>query len=289
MWKRKELKSMARKDIFKNYWAAVGICFILAFIGAEYSDSAYLIHKTSDNVDNFKIVEDVTNYRSSVIQNKDVKSTMNSLKEIGYSTFENLTQSTSWIFKICEGGMFIAAALVLLIFIFFVSNPVMVGSRRFFIKNQSLKPKVLEVFSVFHNKQYFNIVYIMFCRFLFTYLWAILLIVPGIIKNYQYRMVPFILADNPKIGCKRVFEISKEMMKNQKWKTFLLDLSFILWRILSIMTFGIIGIFFVNPYTSATFAQLYTKLKWNVIESKFVKEDEIIQTPSREEEGPHDC
>ena len=75
------------------------------------------------------------------------------------------------------------------------------------------------------------------------FLWSILLIVPGIIKSYEYYMIPYIIADNPNIKRKRAFEISKQMMKGQKWKTFIFELSFILWNILSSLTFGIVGIF----------------------------------------------
>lgn len=283
MWSRKELKTKARKNLKKNYWVAVAICFVLAFIGAEYSDSVDIIHQNSNSVNNLDITKNITKYE----QNDEYESgdTVEVMQKAITEAFQNITASTSWIFKICAGGMFIVAAIVSLLFIFGVVYPIMVGARRFFIKNQYTKPNFLELFGVFHHyKEYFNIVYNMFCKFLFTYLWALLFIIPGIIKNYEYRMVPFILAENPNIRRKRVFEISKKMMKGQKWKTFVLDLSFMGWRILSSISCGIVGIFYANPYTSATFAELYTKLKDNVIDSNIVREDEIKKTPFEQKE-----
>ena len=54
-------------------------------------------------------------------------------------------------------------------------------------------------------------------------------------------MIPYILAENPKIQRKKAFKLSKEMMKGNKWKTFILDLSFLGWELLSIFTFGLLN------------------------------------------------
>ena len=75
---------------------------------------------------------------------------------------------------------------------------------------------------------------------LFIALWTLLLIVPGIIKSYEYRMVPYILAENPGMNRKEAFAISKRMMTGKKWATFVLDLSFFGWIFLSIFTCGIL-------------------------------------------------
>ena len=66
-------------------------------------------------------------------------------------------------------------------------------------------------------------------------------IVPGIVKYYEYLMVPYILAENPNMNQKEVFQISKRMMMGQKWNTFVLDCSFIGWRILEGITLGIVN------------------------------------------------
>ena len=85
--------------------------------------------------------------------------------------------------------------------------------------------------------------------------------VPGIIKAYEYTMVPYILADNPAITRKEAFERSREMMKGNKWRTLVLDLSFILWDLLGAITGGIVTLFYVHPYRQLTRGALYEKLK----------------------------
>ena len=81
-------------------------------------------------------------------------------------------------------------------------------------------------------------------------------------------MIPYILAENPKIQRKKAFKLSKEMMKGNKWKTFILDLSFLGWELLSIFTFGLLNIFYINPYKVATTEELYEVLKKQIISQK---------------------
>ena len=59
------------------------------------------------------------------------------------------------------------------------------------------------------------------------------------------------------------------MMMGNKWDAFVLDLSFIPWQLLSSVTLGLAGIFWVNPYTRATEAELYAVLRQNVLDSGF--------------------
>ncbi|MFR3783818.1 MAG: DUF975 family protein [Clostridia bacterium] len=88
-------------------------------------------------------------------------------------------------------------------------------------------------------------------------------------KSYEYTMIPYILAENPKIQRKKAFKLSKKMMKGgNKWKTFILDLSFLGWELLSIFTFGLLNIFYINPYKVATTVELYEVLKKQIISQK---------------------
>ena len=74
-------------------------------------------------------------------------------------------------------------------------------------------------------------------------------------------MVPYIIADNPDMSATDVIKFSREMMNGNKWRAFVLDLSFIGWYILSGLTLGILSVFYVNPYIYATDAELYMALK----------------------------
>lgn len=74
-------------------------------------------------------------------------------------------------------------------------------------------------------------------------------------------MIPFLLAENPQMNRKEAFEKSRQMMKGNKWAAFVLDLSFIGWSLLGIITFGLVNIFFTGPYQYLTQSQLYFRLK----------------------------
>ncbi|MBN1326795.1 MAG: DUF975 family protein [Candidatus Cloacimonetes bacterium] len=95
---------------------------------------------------------------------------------------------------------------------------------------------------------------------LYVFLWSLLLIIPGIIAAYSYRMVFFILIDNPEMSVVEILRKSKAMMYGYKGKLFLLDLSFIGWAILSILTFGI-GFIWLYPYMTASLTVFYEQLK----------------------------
>jgi uncharacterized membrane protein len=149
------------------------------------------------------------------------------------------------------------ASLVLSILVF---NPLIVGCYRFFLKNSRGGAELNELGAGFKD-DWGNVVLVMFLRNLFLALWTLLFIVPGIIKAYSYRMVPYILADDPEIGAKDAITLSRQMMDGHKWNTFVLDLSFIGWNLLSLLTFGLVGVFYANPYQFSTNAELYKVLK----------------------------
>ena len=110
-------------------------------------------------------------------------------------------------------------------------------------------------------------------RDVFTFLWSCLFVIPGIIKMYEYRMIPYIISENPDISYSEAFKASREMMMGNKWKAFVFDLSFIGWYLLNALTCGILGIFFVNPYYYASDANLYRAIKKDGGAQAFKKED----------------
>ena len=112
------------------------------------------------------------------------------------------------------------------------------------------------------RSHYKNVTKTMFMRDLYIFLWSLLFVVPGIIKTYEYRMVDYILSENPEMNYSEALALSSKMMKGNKWKAFVLDLSFIGWDILSSMTFGILDIFYVMPYKMSTNAALYEAIKY---------------------------
>lgn len=100
----------------------------------------------------------------------------------------------------------------------------------------------------------------MFLVGVFTFLWSLLLIVPGIVRFYAYAMTPYILVDNPELSANQAINMSKQMMKGHKFDLFFLQLSFIGWIFLSIFTFGI-GLLWVMPYMMTAQAAFYQDIK----------------------------
>ena len=100
----------------------------------------------------------------------------------------------------------------------------------------------------------------MFLVGLFTSLWSLLLIVPGIVKFYAYAMTPYILIDNPELSANQAINLSKKMMKGHKFDLFFLHLSFIGWCFLSIFTLGI-GLLWIMPYMLTAQAAFYQDVK----------------------------
>ena len=101
----------------------------------------------------------------------------------------------------------------------------------------------------------------LFLRDLFLVMWGLLFIIPALIKGYSYCMVPFILTEHPELSATEVITRSREMMNGHKWRAFLLDLSFIGWILLGVLTLGLGLIFWTEPYMFSTRAALYLKLK----------------------------
>jgi len=95
---------------------------------------------------------------------------------------------------------------------------------------------------------------------LYTFLWSLLLIIPGIIAAYSYSMAPFILIDNPDIGVSEAIRRSKEIMRGHKFDYFALQLSFIGWAILACLTFGI-GFLWLIPYIQLTSIEFYRYIR----------------------------
>jgi uncharacterized membrane protein len=95
---------------------------------------------------------------------------------------------------------------------------------------------------------------------LYTLLWMLLFIIPGIVKGYAYAMTPYVMNDRPDLDADDCIHESRMMMKGYKWKLFCLDLSFIGWAILCIFTLGI-GLLWLQPYIEASHAKFYEELK----------------------------
>ena len=148
--------------------------------------------------------------------------------------------------------------IVTLVSIFFL-NVLSVGVCSYFIKFRKRDINIGNLFDGFKANYLTNVV-TMFVMGLKIVLWSLLLVIPGIVKSYQYSMVPYILADDASVTRKEAFARSKQLTKGHKWTLFVMDLSFIGWALLCIPTCGI-GFLWLEPYMEATKAEAYEALK----------------------------
>ena len=228
MWNRQQVKEQAKLIMKRNYWKMFVVTLLTGILTGE---------KTT-------IIERIQDFASN---------------NISYDTSPIFYSSNfQYIFY-----SFISIASILGIFYTIViGNVIVVGKNRYFIKNHVENPELGEIFSGFKGN-YLNVVKIMFLMDLKTLLWLFLFIVPGIIKAYEYSMIPYLLAENPNLSADEAFSLSKQMTTGQKADLFVLDLSFIGWIILGLICCGI-GILFVLPYPQAARAEVYLILRDSV-------------------------
>ena len=234
----------------------------------EVSDSETSNSESSDSNESGSDVTESESPGSSVSVEPDGSYSINidtSSPETLEDGFDNMPTSEKIALGIVMSILFIVVFTVIFVIAMLVNvflyNPLEVGCNRFFFRNLEEPAKISNIVYAFDNN-YKNVIKILFFRDLYIIGWSLLFIIPGWIKTYEYRMVTFILAENPDISKEEAFGISKEMMMGNKWKAFLLDLSFIGWILLSICTCGLLTILFVNPYRFSTNAALYEKLRY---------------------------
>lgn len=126
------------------------------------------------------------------------------------------------------------------------------------VRGEDSSEMVGDQFSIFNN--YGRVLGTSLLVFLYTMLWTLLFIVPGIVKSYAYAMTPYVMNDRPELDAEECVHESRMMMQGYKWKLFCLDLSFIGWALLCCLTLGI-GFLWLQPYIEASHAKFYDELK----------------------------
>ncbi len=120
------------------------------------------------------------------------------------------------------------------------------------------KPEVKDAFNGFND--FWTAFKATFLTGLFTFLWSLLFVIPGIVKSYSYSQVLYIVAENPKISAREAIKRSMAMTEGHKMELFVLDLSFLGWAFLGLLTLGIAYIW-VGPYINATKVNFYNEIK----------------------------
>lgn len=256
MWTRKELKERAKEALKRNYWKIVLVSLIGMLIGGGLGSSGIsgggsdIRDMASDNVK-----EHFTEHENDDVDWEGAEAVLDDM-QMDIRPQDIVAVAFTVIVVLIVAAIVLAIGIALDVLLL---NPVQVGINRFMVKSLDDTARIAEVGYTFdHN--YKNGVKVMFFKDLYVVLWSLLFIVPGIYKAYQYRMVPYILGENPDMTYQEVLQRSKDMMDGQKWDAFVLDLSFILWHMLGGITCGLAEIFYVAPYVNLTDAALYSRL-----------------------------
>ena len=230
MWTRALLKQNAKTAFKRNYWMCVAVSFVSLVLMGGFSFGG-------------------SNTVTMAEESQDFDYSLESLMEF-------LNQVPPYFWTTLVVGLVVGIGVSILF-----TNLVQVGCNRYFLENREHKTNFGQLFYSFQDGRYGATVWVMFLRTLYIFGWSLLFLIPGIVKSYSYMLVPYIMAENPTLDHKRVFQLSREMMNGHKMEAFVLQWSFFGWILLSVFTTGILNILYVNPYMQATYAEFYSAVK----------------------------
>ena len=224
MWSIRDIKKKGRSALKKNYWRSVivaALMFLLTTVASKLSQ----------------------------IRSRGI------LKNVGFEPLHKMAPNEIMIIT----GIVVVGYMSIIVFAVLVkiicSNALEVGGCLFFknnVEEESAKLTLIgEGFS-----DYAHVFVTLLLRDIFVVLWSCLGIFPGLVKGYSYKMVPYLVKDYPDLSETEVITLSRRMMDGNKWRTFLLDLTFVGWLFAGIVTYGVISVLWTYPYYENTIAAL---------------------------------
>lgn len=292
---RKGMKVAAKKAQRKHYWIIVAICLFASVFGVAYTSSTLSVStnisistpQTEDSTqsnDMYDVLQDLAvgnenDAREKVKQNQeqivnnDTDATFGRRRGV-IASLLNSFASGSMVIAVADainsvthnGGVSIAVPVILslAVYIFvwlFIQETYRIVMARMLLEGRSYnKLPASRFFYPIHTRKWPRMAWTMFVENVFLFLWS-LTIVGFFIKQYSYRMVPYIVAENPNIEALDAIRLSRRMMKGHKWECFVADCSFLGWYLLNLITFSLSGIFYSNGYNAAFFAEYYVYVR----------------------------
>ena len=212
-----QIRLKARDSLKGNYWPAVGVAFVAAIFGAlMVNGGSYSLN----------------------------------IEKRATELFGDLPKIVKTYLMIAAGG---AGALSLVNLI--LGGVIQLGYAQYLLKQQDRE--INSIKDLFSKFDYFGQGFLqLFLRNLYTFLWGLLFLIPGLIKSFAYAMTPFLMAEDPTLTANEAIKLSQEKMRGHKGELFCLGLSFFGWAVLAVLTGGI-GEIFLNPYINAAYAAFY--------------------------------
>lgn len=259
---RKELKQRGKAAFKANYWKSVLVAFLLTIAVGGFS-----VGNSANSVDTESVEElfdPGSTYSQDLAEATDLSSALNEQgidadfsSLLGEQATVTAEETATPLLK--DAGVLAGFGGISFLLSLFLLGPLEISCRNFFKKNLR-EPAELEALNAGFVPKYWHNLAVMLVRNIFQFLWTLLLIIPGLIMSYAYAMTPYLAADHPELGAKATIDLSRDMMKGHKWELFVLDLSFLGWILLSIITLGIVEVFYAGPYMASTHAAFYKEL-----------------------------
>ena len=310
---RKDLKKAGRTTFFKHYILCVVAILFVAVIGVEYVSSVDIIKTAIRVSDEESVGGSVTSLSlnsrellDSLMSERNYESTKYGKLEVGRSQgvlahIANMFSSGSITMTVIAAAFSIAKAnnvlaIILIVLglsaVFFIwmvfFNTFRSIFRRIFLECRVYERVPFQRFTFLYKaKRMLKAAATLLLLDVYTILWMFT-IVGGVIKSYSYILVPYIVAENPDISPNEAITLSRKMMKGHKWERFLLQLSFIGWDILGVLTLGILNVFYVNPYKESVYCEYYVRLREEakskgIENSSLLNDDYLYKKAPREE------
>lgn len=281
MFNRKEIKKESKKNLKRHYLKTILFVFICSLIiHGTYNYTTQ--NKYDQNTNNTEASKYETKTAYDIILETVTKTPKENQKQTKKKQVANgvlapivneIAEKKSVIFgfvnifnKSFFGGkanelliMSICTVISLIITVF-IRDVSVIGKNRYFLEQRRYNTKIDKIFFPFKVKKTLHLGYILFMKSLYQTLWDIT-IIGGIIKYYEYSMIPYILAENPTISKKEVFKLSKKLTYGEKWNLFIVDLSMLGWHLLGIITLELSSLLFTDAYIECINAEIYMKLR----------------------------
>lgn len=287
---RKAMKERARRNLRRHYWLFVVVCLFAAFFGVEYTSS---IAVTGVHDDGTAIVDtghlesmlgDIATggedevraevaQREQDIRDNDTNAMLARSRGVfamvlnSFSSGSILLTITDAIRSILRSYdatvvLLVVGSLAAYIFLWlFVQQTYLIIARRIALEARTYDKVPLRRFLYpIQTGAWPRMAWTMFVQTVYLMLWMFT-IVGFFVKSFSYTLVPYIMAENPTLTANEAITLSRRMMRGHKWECFVAGLSFLGWQVLSVLTFGLVGVFYLNGYQAAFFAEYYAYVR----------------------------
>ncbi len=264
-----DFRAKAREALSGNWGKAVGVGFVASLLGAattamgtggggRSSESTGTVPGTEVGiVENEPYAGMMGLDLSNIDSIADLNGIIPTEYQVGFMVFLSVLSFLGIVFAILH---------------FVIGGAVTLGYVKFNLSLVDRKPATFaQLFSEFHRLG--AGIAMQLLRAIYTFLWTLLFVFPGIYAAYGYAMTPYILAENPEMSANEAITKSKELMNGKRWRLFCLEISFIGWSLLCVLLTLGIGVFWLKPYMEASFAAFYREISAEKYGREEQKED----------------